>query len=242
VAFIRDPSDPGARLYRTGDRAQVLPSGDIDFLGRLDHQVKLRGFRIELGEIERALYDHPAVRAAVVLCDRERLIAFVVGDADAAALAGHLRATLPEHMVPSAFAQLDALPLTRTGKVDRRALASIVPSAEPKGASAPPSTPAERAIAAIWGEVLSRGEIGVDDRFFEIGGHSLLATQVVARVRRAFGVDLPLRALFEAPTIRELARVVSAAHVADEARLDALLARIDQLTEEEAAELLAASR
>ena len=212
--FLPDPfGAPGSRLYRTGDRARRRADGALEFLGRVDFQVKLRGFRIELGEVEAALRAHPAVGGAVALVRADagdpRLAAYVVarnggGPPAGAALRAFLRERLPEYMVPSAFVALDAFPLTPTGKVDRRALPAPDARAEERPFAAP-RTPGERALAEIWREVLRRERVGLDDDFFDLGGHSILAAQVLARVRRALGVELPLRALFEAPTPRALA-------------------------------------
>ncbi|HEY7511066.1 MAG TPA: amino acid adenylation domain-containing protein, partial [Vicinamibacteria bacterium] len=215
--FVPDPCGdrPGARLYRTGDLARWLPDGSVEYLGRVDFQVKVRGFRIELGEVEAALLAHPAVMDAVVVAreDRpgdQRLVAYLVGPAPAGELRRHLLGRLPEYMVPSAFVTLPALPLSPNGKVDRRAL-----PAPGDGGLAPRGgvlrTPSEEALAAIWEGVLRRAPVGPDDNFFELGGHSLLATQVIAQVRKTLGAELPLRAMFEAPTVRALAARVDAA-------------------------------
>ncbi|RKH75197.1 amino acid adenylation domain-containing protein, partial [Corallococcus sp. AB045] len=205
-------STPGARLYRTGDVVRWRADGQLDFVGRIDAQVKVRGFRIELGEVENALRAAPAVKDAVVLAREDspgdkRLVAYVVGEAlDITALRAHLKQLLPEYMVPAAFVPLDALPLTSNGKVDRKALpapdASVLRASHAYEA---PATPLEEKLAALWSEVLRVPTVGRTDNFFELGGHSLLATQLVARVRAALDVELPLRALFEAPTISALA-------------------------------------
>ncbi len=225
--FVPDPGGErgGERLYLTGDLVRNLVDGTVEYVGRLDHQVKVRGFRIELGELESVLAAHPAVREAVVLARQDtpgdvRLVAYVVetlADAAAAApeagLAGtlrdHLAARLPAYMVPAAFVVLQALPLNPSGKVDRRALPT--PEWSDGGGPLAPRRPAEEILVGIWQEVLGRERLGVADDFFALGGHSLLATQVVARVRGAFAVELPVRALFEAPTVAELARRVEAA-------------------------------
>jgi amino acid adenylation domain-containing protein len=215
--FVPDPfaATPGARLYRTGDLARWRADGTLEFLGRRDHQVKIRGFRIECGEVEAALGAHPAVAQALVLAREDRpgdrrLVAYVVpagADPGAAALRAHLRERLPDYMVPSAFVTLEAFPLTPNGKVDRAALP--VPEGRVDLATAvAPRTPAEEAVAAIWAEVLGVESVGVEDNFFDLGGHSLLATQVVSRIRAAFEVDLPLRDLFDNPTVAALARIV----------------------------------
>jgi acyl carrier protein len=218
--FIADPfsTNPGARLYRTGDRARYLPDGTIEFLGRLDHQVKIRGFRIEPGEIEAVLGQHPAVREAVVIVREDtpgdkRLGAYVVAHQAALVTSSELRhlvkERLPEFMVPDAFVMLDALPLTASGKVDRRALpAPERGRAAVESTYVAPRSPMEELIAGIWAEVLGLAQISVHDNFFEVGGHSLLATQVMARVRASLQVEVPLRTLFEAPTLAGLAEAV----------------------------------
>ncbi|HEU4456215.1 MAG TPA: amino acid adenylation domain-containing protein, partial [Longimicrobium sp.] len=210
--YLPDPfgATPGARLYRTGDLGRWLPDGTIEFMGRGDAQVKVRGFRIELGEIEARLAEHAAVREAVVVArDGEvgdpRLVAYHTGDpAGAAALRAHLAERLPEYMVPAAFVHMDALPVNPNGKLDRKALPApeLAPAEETYVA---PRTPVEEVLAGIWAEVLGVGRVGVRDPFFELGGHSLLATRVVSWIRELFGVELPLRALFEGPTVAELA-------------------------------------
>ncbi|HEX5760111.1 MAG TPA: amino acid adenylation domain-containing protein, partial [Thermoanaerobaculia bacterium] len=204
----------GARLYRTGDRARWRPDGELVFLGRWDHQVKIRGFRIEPGEIESALATHPEVEQAVVLALGEeaerRLVAYVAAPRPLD-LRSHLAERLPEHMVPSAFVFLDALPLTPNGKVDRKALAGLAPGAPERAAPQPPRTPVEAALAAIWEEVLGLAGVGVHDDFFALGGHSLLAVRVQARVRERLGVDLPLPAVFRAPTVARFARLAAEA-------------------------------
>ncbi|WP_043408130.1 non-ribosomal peptide synthetase, partial [Archangium violaceum] len=233
--FIPHPfsSSPGARLYRTGDKARWLPDGQLEFLGRLDSQVKLRGFRIELGEIESALRAHPSVRQAIVVVRQDsgdkRLVAYVVptsprppgegrGEGGASpeltsvALSTFLKGTLPEYMVPSAFVSLESLPLTPNGKVDTQALpAPEASSLQSTAAYVAPRDELERRLADIWSQVLHTERIGIHDNFFELGGHSLLATQVVSRIRSAFQVELPLRALFEAPTVAALAVHLSSA-------------------------------
>ncbi|HYH46786.1 MAG TPA: amino acid adenylation domain-containing protein, partial [Thermoanaerobaculia bacterium] len=217
--FVPDPwsPEPGDRIYRTGDRVRWLASGDLEFLGRIDRQVKVRGLRIEPGEIESALTDHPALAQAAVVVAGEgvdrRLVAFVVAGAGeavpgAAELRAFLRRTLPDSLVPGAWVEIPALPLTASGKVDRRALAALAPTPEAREGSAAPATPVEEILAGIWSEVLHVEPIGAADDFFELGGHSLLATQVQSRVREALGVELPLRSLFEKPTVAALAAEV----------------------------------
>jgi amino acid adenylation domain-containing protein len=224
--FVPDPfaKNPGDLLYRTGDLARHRADGSIEFLGRLDHQVKIRGYRIELGEIEAALQRLTTVRECVVLAREDapgekRLVAYVVaaGDAPAATdLRAALARDLPAHMLPAAFVFLDRLPLTTTGKIDRRALPApdTTAPAEP-AAETTPRTITEEVLAGIWCDVLRLPSVGLRDNFFELGGHSLLVTQVLARVQQAFHLELPLRHAFEAPTVAELAAVIENALVED---------------------------
>jgi non-ribosomal peptide synthetase component F/acyl carrier protein len=214
--FVRD----GQRYYRSGDLVRYLPDGNIEFLGRTDEQVKVRGFRVELGEIESVLGQHAAVRECVVVAredesDERRLVAYLVGDTGREVavneLRGYLKERLPEYMVPAAFVTLDSIPLTSNGKVDRRRLPAPESAAMPLGQeTAAPSTPTEEIICSLFAQILSLPGVGVGDNFFEVGGHSLLATQLVSRLRQVFGIELPLRSLFDAPTAAELARVVEA--------------------------------
>jgi amino acid adenylation domain-containing protein len=216
--FVPDPfsAEPGARMYRTGDRVRWRADGVVEYLGRLDAQVKIRGFRIEPGEVEAVLRREPGVRECVVAVredapEEKRLVAYVVGEAEVDALRDALRRSLPEWMVPAAFVALDALPLTPNGKVDRRALPAPGSAPDPEAYVAP-RTPVEAEMAAIWAEVLGRERVGATDDFFvALGGHSLAATRVVSRVRAALGVQLPVRALFESPTVEALTRAVEAA-------------------------------
>ncbi|MGV9372155.1 amino acid adenylation domain-containing protein [Micromonospora tulbaghiae] len=220
--FVPDPysDEPGARLYRTGDLARwvVGPDGAgvIEFLGRIDHQVKLRGLRIELGEIESALREQPGVTEATVIVREDspgdkRLTAYLVGAAEHAALKAALKDTLPEYMVPAAFVTLDALPLTPNGKLDRKALPAPVVTREASVALVEPRDDTERALAAIWSEVLGVDTLGIDDDFFDLGGHSMLATQVVAKIRKAElgGRAVGVMDLFQQRTIRDLAAFIS---------------------------------
>ena len=205
-------TEPGARLYRTGDRVRMLAEGGLEFLGRIDQQVKIRGYRIEPAEVEAVLGMHPSVReAAVVVRPDARgdnaLVAYVSADAGAGELRTWMRERLPEYMVPGAIVALERLPLSPNGKVDRRALPA--PEWEGGAAYVAPRTPAEAVLAGTWAEVLRLERVGVEESFFELGGHSLLAMQVVSRVREALGVELPLRALFEAPTVAGLAARVA---------------------------------
>jgi amino acid adenylation domain-containing protein len=230
--FTPDPygGQAGARLYRTGDLVRRHADGNLEFLGRLDQQIKLRGFRVELGEIESVLRQHPAVQQAAVIAREDgaggqRLTAYVVGeqrtghteqtggndDSRFSVLGSQLRAflvqRLPDYMIPSAFVTLDALPLTPNGKVDRRALPAPEPiQPDRQAAYVAPRTPTETLLANIWAEVLGLERVGIHDHFFELGGHSLLALQVVSRIRQAAGVEAPLQAIFTTPTIAALAQ------------------------------------
>jgi amino acid adenylation domain-containing protein len=215
--FVPDPfsTRQGAQMYRTGDLARYLPDGNIEFLGRIDHQVKLRGYRIELGEIEAVLAENPAVRQAVVLAREDvpgnkRLVAYIVPADPSAdcveASRALVREHLPDYMVPSAYVLLDRIPLTPNGKVDRRAL----PAPQSEGAHlkddyVAPRNALEELVAGVWREVLHLEEVGIHDNFFELGGHSLLAAQVVARLARLSKVELPLRRFFETATVSALA-------------------------------------
>jgi amino acid adenylation domain-containing protein/non-ribosomal peptide synthase protein (TIGR01720 family) len=216
--FVPDPfGGAGGRLYHTGDRARWLPDGNVEFLGRADFQVKIRGFRIEPGEVESVLGEHPAVVGAVVLARTDergarRLVAYAAvpgGGAAAGELRAWLAGRLPDYMVPSAFVLLERFPLSPNGKVDRRALPDPAAGAEDEG-YVPPRTLTEEILAGLWADVLGVERVGAQDSFFELGGHSLLVTRVVSRVRQAFGAELPLRAVFEAPTLAGLAARVDA--------------------------------
>ena len=251
--FVPDPfAAPGGRMYRTGDRGRWLRGGEIEFLGRTDDQVKVRGHRVEIGEVEAALRAHPALADAAVTApvgpggDR-RLVAYVVArdgaELSLASVRAHLLATLPPYMLPSAIVPIAALPLTRSGKVDRNALPP--PRIERDalaGDYEPPRSPLEEVLCEIWSEVLDFLRIGVRDSFFELGGHSLLATQLVSRIRELFEIELPLRTVFEAPTVERFAEAMLAGardrdHIE---RTAALLVRIAAITDEEAEELLPA--
>ncbi|MCW6010178.1 amino acid adenylation domain-containing protein, partial [Micromonospora sp. CPCC 205371] len=207
----------GSRMYRTGDRARWRDDGQLEFLGRVDEQLKVRGYRIEPGEVEHVLAACPGVRTAVVRAWGEgadrRLAGYLVPDdparglPDVAELTGFAARRLPEYMIPSVFVELAGLPLTPSGKLDRAAL----PEPRVTGEFVPPSTPTEQALAGIWARLFGVERVGVADGFVELGGHSLLATQAVARIRKVFGVDVTLSDLFEHPTVRALAAVIDAA-------------------------------
>ncbi|HEX5886547.1 MAG TPA: amino acid adenylation domain-containing protein, partial [Pyrinomonadaceae bacterium] len=215
--FIPDPfsGKAGARLYRSGDRVRYRPNGDISFLGRLDHQVKIRGHRIEPGEIEAALQKDPQVREAVVIERDKRLVAYIVPEQQASlslpALQKSLREQLPDYMMPAGWVVLEEVPLTPNGKVNRAALPDPGRMRLDTGQSfVVPPTLIEEAMAAIWRQVLDLEHIGRDDNFFWLGGHSLLATQIVSRIRESFQVELPVRSVFESPTLAELSKRVEA--------------------------------
>ncbi len=233
------------RLYRTGDLVRWRADGVIEFLGRVDDQIKIRGFRIEPGEIESALLQHPAVcGAAVALREiapgNPCLTAYVVTEGEIADLQQFLSARLPAYMVPSLVVPLRELPLTPGGKVDRRALPLPDTGMHAQVAYVPPRTPVERELARMWQEVLQVERVGIFDNFFTLGGHSLLATQLLARVRIAFQVDLPLRLLFEQPTIAGLSQALAQHQAArtEQERIDALLVEIEALSDDEAIALL----
>jgi len=231
-AFVPDHLSqvPGGRFYRTGDLVRWLPRGEMQFLGRRDTQVKIRGYRVEPAEIEVMLAAHPKVTEAAVALHRdkgeEQLVAYVAGslEGDIEALRAWLRQQFPEYMVPSIFFPVAALPRTAGGKVDRGALPA------PRGGSAargsawqPPRNDTEEAMAAIFGDLLRVEHVGAFDHFFDLGGHSLLATQLVARVRETFEVDLPLRQVFESPTVAKLAAEV----------VSLILDELEELSDEE---------
>ncbi|MGG6293710.1 amino acid adenylation domain-containing protein [Leptolyngbya sp. AN02str] len=229
--FVPNPfsTTPGDRLYQTGDWVRHLGNGELEYLGRIDHQVKIRGYRIEPGEVEAVLVQHPDVQSGVVVPQRiaseaeepagsgglamQRLVAYAVPHSGRSLNMGDLRQfleqRLPAYMVPTAFVQLEALPLTPNGKVDRQALP--LPGRSPHAAPpTAPTTPMEAQLAQLWSQVLRLEHIGIHDNFFELGGDSLLATQLVSRIRTALQIELPLRQLFEQPTIAQLARAIAA--------------------------------
>jgi acyl carrier protein len=238
--FIPDlfGSEPGSRLYRTGDLMRYREDGNLEFAGRLDHQVKVRGFRIELGEVETALLRHESVRAAVVVAREERpgeqrLVAYVAGDLNQLPGASDWRTfliqRLPEYMIPSLFIKLEALPLLPNGKVNRRAL-PVPDSSRPelRRPFAAPENPTQSRLVELWMNVLALKQVGINDDFFELGGDSILATRLVSRVRRTFGVELPLRELFWKPTVSELAPLIE----------ELVIEQLEELSEEQAEQLL----
>ena len=220
ACFLTNPFTgmAGDRLYKTGDLGRYMPDGNVEFVGRADDQVKIRGFRVEPGEIEWALLQHPSVRETRVLIredapDGPRLVAYLICDQETVPspreLRTFLREQLPGYMIPDAFVSLEALPLTPNGKVDSRALPPPEwAKSELEGTFVGPRTPVEQALAAIWARVLRLQRIGVHDNFFELGGHSLLATQVMSRILSTFQVEIPLRKLFETPTLADMALAI----------------------------------
>ena len=241
--FIPNPHGAaGERLYRTGDLVRYLPHGEIEFIHRVDDQVKIRGFRIEPAEIEAVLAQHAAVRQCKVLVqevspDDKRLIAYVVCDETSTAqLRGFLKERLPGYMIPAVFVTLAQMPLTSSGKVDRKALPK--PELSREQSEQPlvlPRTPTEQQLAEMWSELLGLKQVSIHDNFFELGGHSLLLTQLASRMRNTMNVDVPLRSLFEAPTILEMGQMLSDWQVAqhDPAELAQLLGEIKNLTPQE---------
>lgn len=219
--FVPNPFSrrSGQRLYKTGDLVHYLNDGSIAFIGRADHQVKVRGFRVELGEIEAVLNQHPAVRESVVVTretapGHQHLVAYVAADrkqrVTADDLRAHLRERLPEHMLPAAYITMEKLPLTANGKIDRSALTlSYRPSVAQPEDLVQARTPAEELVAKIWREVLDVEKIGINSNFFSLGGHSLLASQIILRLREIFCVDIPVRGMFEAPTVSGIVKVLS---------------------------------
>ncbi|RAM53532.1 MAG: non-ribosomal peptide synthetase [Hapalosiphonaceae cyanobacterium JJU2] len=218
--FIPHPfsKQPGTSLYKTGDLGRYLPNGEIEYIGRIDHQVKIRGFRIELGEIEAVISQYYGVRENVVVArsdssEDQRLIAYLVPEVEQRLIITQLRSflesKLPSYMIPTNFVTLDSLPLTPNGKVDRKALPTPdTVRREVEETYVAPQTNVEKQLAIIWMQVLGLKKIGINDNFFELGGHSLLATQVISRIHKIFDIELPLRQLFELPTIAKLAKSI----------------------------------
>ena len=217
--FIPNPfsQTAGDRLYKTGDLARFLPDGQIAFTGRIDEQIKIRGYRIEPDEIAAVLDQYSGIKASVVVArgeiDDKRLIAYVVASADAelslSGLQEFLKKYLPDYMVPGTFVRVDSLPVTTTGKIDRTALPEPTPEATIRDQMRiAPRTPVEERVVAILSELLGTEQVSVNDNFFFLGGHSLLGTQLIARARDSFGVELPLRTVFDSPTAEELSAVI----------------------------------
>jgi amino acid adenylation domain-containing protein len=234
--FVPNPfsAQPGARLYKTGDLARYRSDGQLQYLGRIDSQVKLRGFRIELEEIASVLRQHPQISDALVLAERssigdQRLVSYVVGESAPAQrqLRSYLQERLPEYMIPSRMVLVQEIPLLPSGKVDRRALekAGAVDweRDQEERQHVGPRNPAEEKLVLIWEKVLGVTSVGVEDNFFERGGHSLLATQLISRIRDEFMIDLPLRSVFASPTPAEMALVIEAA----------IIEELEGITEEE---------
>ncbi|MGZ4979414.1 MAG: non-ribosomal peptide synthetase, partial [Methylobacter sp.] len=233
--FIPNPFESnGSRLYKTGDLVRYRPDGNIDYLGRLDHQVKIRGFRIELGEIEARLLEIPAVKEAVVIAREDqpgdkRLAAYLVAadSIDVEALKARLKDTLPDYMIPGAFVQLDSMPLSANGKLDRKRLPQPDRAGTAEQAYVAPRTATEAILAGIWAEVLGVEQVGVEDNFFELGGHSLIATVLLSRIAKHFQLVVPLHAVFATPTVADLAIVIE----------ELLIEKLEALSEHEAENL-----
>jgi non-ribosomal peptide synthetase component F len=241
--FLADPfsREPGSRMYKTGDLARYRPDGTVELLGRRDHQVKVRGFRIELGEIEVVLAQHPDLREVVVTArgsssSNRHLVAYVVPEAGREPKPAELRRflieKLPEYMVPSSFVVMERLPVGATGKVDRYRLPDVEParSAAEQDYVAPRNV-VEETLAGIWAQLLMQARVGIHDNFFSLGGHSLMVVQVATRIRESFGVEVPLKRLFELPTVAELALEVIQLQVeqADSAELARLLDEVESM-------------
>jgi len=244
--FIPNPfsAELGARLYKTGDLARHMPDGNIELLGRIDNQVKLRGLRIELGEIVSALRQHPGIKDAVALIredhpENKYLTAYFVAQNEPPPASSELRSllkkTLPDYMVPSFFISLPALPLTPNGKVDRRSLPAP-DTTKRESAFVPPRTPVEEVVAAVWATVLPQKQVGIHDGFFDLGGHSLMATQVISRLQSSFSIELPLRHIFESPTVSGLAQTIEAigsANRVDVSGIARILIKLDRMSDSE---------
>ncbi|HYF81964.1 MAG TPA: amino acid adenylation domain-containing protein, partial [Clostridia bacterium] len=214
--FVPNPFEPGTRMYRTGDLARWLPDGNIEFLGRIDHQVKIRGFRIELGEIESRLLKHEAVKDAIVISREDKngdkyLCAYITAGRGltVSELREYLGKELPEYMIPSYFVQLESMPLTPNGKIDRKALPEPNSSTTAGVEYEASRNEIEEKLVKIWQEVLKVEQVGINDNFFELGGHSLKATSLVAKIHKELNVEMPLREIFKAPTIKRIAEYIS---------------------------------
>ena len=220
-AFVKNPfsPDPSAVMYKTGDLTRYYANGNIEFLGRIDQQIKIRGFRVELGEIETVLLEHPSIKQGVVIVREDRpgdarLVAYMVHaeglKIDSRELRQFLRKKLPDYMIPQHFVELDTLPRTPNGKINRKALPKPDASMQADDNYKEPQTAIEKQLAAIWADILGTKRVGLNDSFFELGGHSVLAIQVVSAVRDSLSVDLPLRAIFETPILIDLAQHIEA--------------------------------
>jgi acyl carrier protein len=241
----------GARLYRTGDLVRYGSDGNIEFLKRMDHQVKVRGFRVELGEIESVLNQHWAIAESIVVDSKDssgntRLIAYIVfedgAEATSSDILTFLQEKLPSYMFPSAFVTIKEIPLTANGKVDRRALPVTEQiDAETSTAFIAPRTDMEELVAEIWRDTLELTQVGVESNFFQLGGHSLMATRVMNKIRERCGVELPLRVLFESPTVASLAARLEAAQpkYSELGRIYRILANVENIPEEDVNALLA---
>jgi acyl carrier protein len=247
--FVPDPYSEraGGRMYRTGDIGRWSESGEIEYVGRADHQVKVRGYRIELGEVEAVLSRHEAVSECVVVAREDiegekRLVAYLVAETEVSReeLRAWLKEQLPEYMIPAAFVMLEQLPLTPNGKVDRKALPAPDAQRGSEKGYVRPQSAAEEVLAGIWSELLGVERVGVTDNFFELGGHSLLATRLVSTLRRTFRTEVPLRTLFESPTIAELipfiAQNLGGMEVLEEIAFT--IKQLEQLSPDEVTELL----
>ena len=252
--FKPDAEQPEKRIYHTGDLGLTLAGGCLIHKGRKDFRVKIRGYAVEVGEVEKALREHETVQDAVVVANflnsgEARLIAYVACQAqfrrNIEELRARLKTVLPTYMIPSSFVMLDALPLTSAGKIDRQALPDST-NARPDLAIpyTPATTPIERRLASLWAEVLSVDQVGVHDNFFELGGHSLAASRMISRVIKAFKLDLPLSALFDSPTVAEMAQVIARHHgkQINHQEAEHLLTEIEAMTEDEAKILVKADR
>ena len=250
--FVPNPfsTAPGERMYRTGDIARFLPDGNVAYLGRADHQVKIRGFRIELGEIEAVVSRHPAIGTCVVTVHTDaygakELVLHAArksGACDSSELRRFLSSRVPAYMIPSTINVLDAMPLTPNGKIDRRALHDSMRTQQAIIADDPamPRNALEHGLFEIWKNLLNKKQFGIHDNFFEIGGHSLLATQVISRIRRDYSVELPIRSIFEAPTIAGLGALIQAKQAEEISPDDlaAMLSEIEKISDHDAAALL----
>jgi acyl carrier protein len=251
AVFLPGPAGGEERIYRTGDLGRMLPDGSLLHLGRKDFFVKIRGYRIDIDEIEAALRECPSIKEAVVVARNnnpgdERLVAYLVPTVQPGPKVGELRRflneKLPDYMIPHDFVTLEAIPLTDTRKVDRKALPD--PGTSRPELTTPyvaPRTPIEKELAKIWAEVLSTDEVGIHDNFFDLGGHSLAASRIISRILKTFELDLPIKALFDSPTVGDMASVITQnqGNTASQEDLARLLSEVEALSDEEAQRLLA---